>query len=90
MLCLPVQCSRAVETHWVPRGLDGMVPVSVASGAMGSRRCCGHRTVCADNSVSGHLCSAVRMLWPERKEAEEEEEEGWGDLDTRGNESCIL
>lgn len=58
-----------------------MVPVPVASGAMGSGRYCGDRTVCADNSVSGHLCSAVRMLRPKRKEAEEEAEEGWGDLD---------
>ena len=66
-----------------------MVPVSAASGTMGTGWCCGHRSVCARNSISGRLCSAVRMLlWPCRTEPEEEEEAeevkaGWSDLDMR-------
>lgn len=80
-LCLPVQYFRAAETHRVGWGLGRMVPVSGATGAVGPGRCCGHRSVCAGNSVSGRLRSAVWMLlWPRRKEPEEEVEK-WGDLD---------
>lgn len=62
-----------------------MVPASGATGAMGTGRCCGHRNVCAGNSVSGHIRSAVWMLlWPRKGEPAEEAEEvkEWGDLDT--------
>lgn len=62
-----------------------MVPVSAASGAMGAGWSCGHSSVCAGNSVSGRLRSAVWMLLrPSRREAEEEEAKevkaGWSDL----------
>lgn len=56
-----------------------MVPVSVASGAVGTGWCCGHRSVCAGNSVSDGLCSALWMLLrPRRKQPTEEAEEGEG------------
>lgn len=58
-----------------------MVPVSAATGAMGSGRCCGHWIVCAGDSVSGHIRSAVRMLLQWEPEEEAEEDEGWGDLE---------
>lgn len=58
-----------------------MGPVSAASGAVGTGRSCGHRSVCAGNSVSGCLCSSVWLLLrPERREQEEEEVREWGDL----------
>ncbi len=50
---------------------------------MGAGRPCGHRSVCAGNSVSGRLRSAVWMLLrPKKTEPEEEAEEpeGRGDL----------
>lgn len=63
-----------------------MVPVSSATGAVGTGWFCGHRSVCTGNSVSGDLCSAVRMLlqpWRRKTKQEEaaEEDKGYSDLD---------
>lgn len=60
-----------------------MVPPPAASGAVGAGRCCGHRSVCAGNSVSGCLRPAIRMLLhpTARGPQEEEDIEGRGDLD---------
>lgn len=63
--------------------MGGLVPASSASGAVGSRWSCGHRTVRVDSSVYDHLRSAVRMLLqPSRKQPGEEAEEEHCDLDT--------
>lgn len=63
-----------------------MVPVPTPPGAVGAGRCCGHRTVCTWNFVSGCFRPAVRMLLQpsarepyEEEEAEEDREHG--DLD---------
>lgn len=79
--CLPLQCSGAAETY--TRGLGGMGPISAASGAVGPGRHCDHGTVCADNFVSGHLCSALWMLLQLRtRDTKEEATQGWTDLET--------
>lgn len=59
-----------------------MVSVSAASGAVGTGRFCGHRSVCAGNSVPGHIRAAVWvLLQPEREPEEEAEIKGGSDLD---------
>lgn len=56
-----------------------MVPASGASGSVGTRWSCGHRTVHAANCVSDPLRSVVWMLL---QPTGTEEKEGWGDLST--------
>lgn len=44
------------------RRLDGMVPLSFASRAMGAGGFRGHGGVCTGSTIADRLCSAVRML----------------------------
>lgn len=59
-----------------------MDPVQTSAGAVGSGRCGGRVSVCADNPVSGHLRCVFRMLQQSKTIEAEEEEEECGDLAT--------
>lgn len=59
-----------------------MDPVQTSAGAMGSGRCGGHVSVCADSPVSDHLRRVFRMLQQSKKTEAEEKEEGCSDLGT--------
>lgn len=59
-----------------------MDPVQTSAGAVGSGRCGGRVSVCADSPVSGHLRRVFRVLQQSKKMEAEEKEEGCSDLGT--------